>query len=33
MGTFFNNAIIDERIGFYQRLLEPRPDSERFLHG
>ena len=33
MGTFFNNAIVDERIGFYQRLVESRPDSERFLRG
>lgn len=33
MGPFFNNAIVDERIGFYQQLVENRPESERFLRG
>ncbi len=33
MGPFFNNAIVDERFGFYRRLVESRPDSERFLRG
>jgi len=33
MGPFFNNAIVDERIAFYRRLVDSRPDSERFLRG
>ena len=33
MGTFFNNAIVDERIGFYRHLAENRPASQRFLRG
>ncbi|MDA0787178.1 MAG: hypothetical protein O3B37_12900 [Proteobacteria bacterium] len=33
MGPFFNNAIVDERITFYRRLVDARPDSERFLRG
>lgn len=33
MGALFNNAIVDERIGFYRRLVARRPASERFLRG
>jgi lysozyme family protein len=33
MGAFFNNAIVDERIGFYRRLVQARPASQRFLRG
>ncbi len=33
MGPFFANAIVDERIDFYRRLVAHRPTSERFLRG
>lgn len=33
MGPFFNNAIVDERLSFYQRLVDARPASRRFLRG
>jgi len=33
MGPFFNNAIVDERVAFYRRLVESRPASQRFLRG
>tara|TARA_R110002110_G_scaffold376568_2_gene586685 strand:+ start:193735 stop:194304 length:570 start_codon:yes stop_codon:yes gene_type:complete len=33
MGPFFNNAIVDERLDFYRRLVDARPDSARFLRG
>lgn len=33
MGPLFNDAIVDERIAFYRRLVDRRPASQRFLRG
>lgn len=33
MGPFLNNAIVDERLDFYRRLVAVRPAMARFLRG
>jgi lysozyme family protein len=33
MGPYLNNAIVDERLGFYRHLVVGRPAAARFLHG
>ena len=33
MGPYLNNAIVDERLDFYRRLVARRPAAARFLYG
>ena len=33
MGNYFVNAIVDERLKFYNRIVERRPSSRKFLRG
>lgn len=33
MGIYFNNAIADERIDFYHRIVKSNPSQEKFLKG
>ena len=33
MGNYFTNAIIDERLSFYDRLVSRKPEMSKFLKG
>jgi len=33
MGNFYNNAVVEERIGFYNRIVERKPSQKKFIKG
>ena len=33
MGPFFHNAIVEERVNFYQRIVQRDPSQNKFLKG